>query len=76
MTVIRLARMGRKKRPFYRIVVTDSRKRRDSGWKELLGTYDPTTQNKTTTLDKERYEYWLKVGAKPSQKVSKLAEKI
>ena len=71
MTVIRLTRMGRKKRPFYRIVVTDSRKRRDGGFKEFLGYYDPI--NKTQKLDKEKYDKWLAVGAKPSAIVSKIS---
>ncbi|MGP1560475.1 MAG: 30S ribosomal protein S16 [Helicobacteraceae bacterium] len=75
MTVIRLARLGRKKRPSYRIVVTDSRKRRDSGYKESIGIYDPISKDKTLRLDKERYDYWLKVGAKPSETVQALAKK-
>lgn len=73
MTVVRLTRMGRNKRPFYRIVVTDSRKRRDSGWIESIGTYNPMVAENKVTLDKERYDYWLSVGAKPSEKVAKLA---
>jgi len=73
MTVIRLTRMGRKKRPFYRIVVTDSRKRRDSGWIESIGYYDPMTEPATVKLDEERYNYWLSVGAQPSERVKKLA---
>ncbi len=75
MTVIRLTRMGRKKRPFYRIVVTDSRKRRDSGWIESIGYYDPLTEPATVKLDEERYNYWLSVGAQPSERVKKLAAK-
>lgn len=75
MTVIRLARLGRKKRPFYRVVVTDSRKRRDSDYKEAIGTYDPLGEEKILKLDKERYDYWIKVGAKPSQRVQALAKK-
>ena len=74
MTVIRLTRMGRKKRPFYRIVVTDSRKRRDSGWIESIGYYDPMKNPKVIKLDEERYNYWLSVGAQPSERVKKLAE--
>jgi len=74
MTVIRLTRMGRKKRPFYRIVVTDSRKRRDSGWIESIGYYDPMKDPKVIKLDEERYNYWLSVGAQPSERVKKLAE--
>lgn len=75
MTVIRLTRMGRNKKPFYRIVVTDSRKRRDSGWIESLGYYNPVVEPKVLKLDEERYNYWLSVGAKPSEKVKKLAAK-
>ncbi len=75
MTVIRLTRMGRNKRPFYRIVVTDSRKRRDSGWIESIGYYNPVVEPKVLKLDEERYNYWLSVGAKPSDKVKKLASK-
>ena len=75
MTTIRLTRMGRKKRPFYRIVVTDSRKRRDSGWIESIGYYDPMTEPSTVKIDEERYNYWLSVGAQPSERVKKLAAK-
>ena len=75
MTVIRLTRMGRNKKPFYRIVVTDSRKRRDSGWIESLGYYNPVVEPKILKLDEERYNYWLSVGAKPSEKVKKIAAK-
>ncbi len=75
MTVIRLTRMGRKKKPFYRIVVTDSRKRRDSGWIESIGYYNPVAEPKTLKIDEERLNYWLSVGAKPSEKVKKLTAK-
>ena len=75
MVVIRLARFGRKKRPFYRIVVTDSRKRRDSGWIEVLGYYNPLTEPATVKYDEERLNYWLSVGAKMSDRVKKLTGK-
>lgn len=75
MTVIRLTRMGKKKRPFYRVVVTDNRKRRDGGWIESIGYHDPMSTTDSIKLDKEKYAYWVKVGAKPSEKVKKLAEK-
>jgi len=74
-TVVRLTRMGRKKRPFYRIVVTDSRKRRDSGWIESIGYYNPVVEPKVLKFDQERLDYWLSVGAKPSEKVAKLTAK-
>jgi len=69
---IRLARFGRKKRPFYRIVVTDSRKRRDSGWIEVIGYYNPLTDPKTVEIDMERLNYWLSNGAQMSERVEKL----
>ena len=75
MTVIRLTRMGRNKKPFYRIVVTDSRKRRDSGWIESIGYFNPVFEPKVLKIDEERYNYWISVGAKPSEKVKKLASK-
>jgi small subunit ribosomal protein S16 len=71
-TVIRLTRMGRKKQPFYRIAVTDSRKRRDGGWIELIGHYNPMTEDKTLVVDNERLDYWLSVGAKMSDRVKKI----
>jgi small subunit ribosomal protein S16 len=75
MTTIRLTRMGRKKRPFYRIVVTDSRKRRDSGWIESIGYYNPMTEPATVKVDEERLAYWKSVGAQMSEKVKKLTSK-
>ncbi len=72
MVKIRLARFGRKKRPFYRIVVTDSRKRRDSGWIESIGYYNPMTEPLTVKIDMDRLNYWLSVGAKMSERVEKL----
>jgi small subunit ribosomal protein S16 len=72
MTVIRLTRMGRNKKPFYRIVVTDSRKRRDSGWIESIGYYNPVSEPKQLKFDQERLDYWLSVGAKASERVQKL----
>jgi len=75
MTTIRLTRMGRKKRPFYRIVVTDSRKRRDSGWIESIGYYNPMTEPATIKVDEERLAYWKSVGAQMSDKVKKLTSK-
>jgi len=75
MTMIRMTRMGRKKKPFYRIVVTDSRKRRDGGWIEVLGNYNPVSANKELTLDEERLNYWLSVGAQMSPTVKRLAGK-
>ncbi len=72
MVKIRLARFGRKKKPFYRIVVTDSRKRRDSGWIEVIGYYNPLTNPKEIDIDMERMNYWLSKGAQMTDRVSKL----
>ena len=66
---IRLTRRGAKKRPFYRIVVADSRRPRDGRFIENLGTYDPLMNKdnpKRIVLKKERIKYWLSVGAKSS----------
>lgn len=73
-TRIRLARAGRKKRPFYRVVVTDSRAPRDSGYKEVIGYYNPLTEPSTIEIDAERARYWLEVGAQPSEAVERLLE--
>jgi small subunit ribosomal protein S16 len=75
MTTIRLTRMGRKKRPFYRVIVTDSRKRRDSGWIESIGYYNPVSENKEFVMDDERLNYWLGVGAQMSPTVKRLTGK-
>lgn len=74
-TVIRLTKMGRKKKPFYRIVVTDSRKKRDGGWIESLGYYNPLVDPALVKYDATRLEYWKSVGAKMSERVTKLTAK-
>ena len=66
--------MGRKKRPFYRIVVTDSRKKRDGGWIESIGYYNPLVEPSIVKFDKERLEYWVKVGAKMSERVKTITK--
>ncbi|MDR1614472.1 MAG: 30S ribosomal protein S16 [Campylobacteraceae bacterium] len=73
-TVVRLTRTGRTKRPFYRIVVTDSRKRRDGNWIEIIGYYNPLTTPVTVKFDAERLTYWKSVGAKVSDRVLKITE--
>ena len=72
---IRLKRMGAKQRPFYRIVVADSRSPRDGKIIEQLGTYDPMTDPATIVLDNEKVEKWIKNGAKPTDTVKDLIEK-
>ena len=76
MVVIRLSRGGTKKRPFYSIVVTDSRKPRDSGHIERLGFYNPIATGGETELklDAARLEHWIKNGAQPSPRVLHLVE--
>jgi small subunit ribosomal protein S16 len=72
MVAIRLRRAGSKKRPFFRVVVTDSRTARDSSFVEILGHYNPRTQPAVVKIDKERVEYWLKRGAQPSSSIRTL----
>ncbi len=71
---IRCQRFGRKKRPFYRIVAADSQSPRDGKFLEILGYYNPLTEPSTINIKKERLQYWLNVGAKPSNTVAKLIE--
>lgn len=66
---IRLKRMGSKKRPFYRIVVADSRSPRDGRFIETVGTYNPLTDPETVTLKEEKVMSWLNNGAQPSDTV-------
>ena len=73
-TVIRLTKMGRKKKPFYRIVVTDSGKKRDGGWIESIGYYNPLTEPSTVKFDAERLKYWTSVGAKMSERVQAITK--
>lgn len=63
---LRLARAGRHKRPFYRVVAADSRKPRDGRYLEVLGTYDPLRNPAVAELKSERVLAWLKQGAQPS----------
>ena len=74
MVKIRLQRQGKKKAPFYHIVVADSRSPRDGKIIEQLGTYDPMTNPATISLDKEKVEKWIKNGAKPTDTVKALIE--
>ena len=72
MVKIRLQRQGKKKAPFYHIVVADSRSKRDGKIIEQLGTFDPMTEPSTVVLDKEKVEKWIKNGAKPTEKKKRL----
>ncbi len=73
-TVIRLTRMGRTKRPFYRIVVTDSRNKRDGTVIESIGNYNPLNEPAIVNIDRDRLNYWVGVGAKMSDRVATLAK--
>ena len=75
MVKIRLARGGAKKRPYYRIVVADSHKKRDGRFIERIGFYNPMVQENRFEIDGERAKYWLSVGAQPTDRVRKLMEK-
>ena len=76
MVVIRLRRAGSKKRPFFRVVVTDSRAARDSSYVEVLGTYNPRTNPEALKINQERLAHWLKLGAQPSDTVRTLVDRM
>ncbi len=74
---IRMTRMGSKKRPFYRIIAVDSRKKRDGVYLEKLGTYHPLDEDaeKNVVINEDRIKHWLNNGAKPSHTVKILLNK-
>lgn len=74
MVTIRLARGGSKRRPFYHIVVTDSRNARDGRYIERLGFFNPMAKGQEVRLEvkQERVDYWVGQGAQPSERVGKL----
>ncbi|MEK7783144.1 MAG: 30S ribosomal protein S16 [Candidatus Binatota bacterium] len=72
---IRLSRHGAKKKPYYRIVVSDSRSPRDGKFIEQVGSYDPNAASGGVKINKEKVEKWLKQGARPTQTVSELIKK-
>lgn len=69
---IRLKRMGSKKKPFYRIVVADSRAPRDGKFIEEIGYYNPLIESKEIKVDAEKVNAWIKNGAKPTDTVNRL----
>lgn len=75
MVRLRLTRMGRKKQPFYRIVAADSRAPRDGRFIESIGHYNPMLNPPEIKIDLERVDYWLGVGASPSETVSGLIKR-
>ena len=78
MVSIRLSRGGAKKRPFYHIVVTDSRNRRDGRYLERLGYFNPSATGGETELllNLARAEFWISKGARPSERVASLIKKL
>jgi small subunit ribosomal protein S16 len=70
-----MSRHGAKKKPFYRIVVSDRRFPRDGRYIEQVGTYDPRAKTSGVKLNREKIDAWIKKGAKPSQTVSELMKK-
>ena len=76
MVKIRLRRMGRRNRPFYRVVVADSRSPRDGKFIEIIGHYDPLTDPATISVDGEKALKWLKDGAQPTDTVRSLLSKL
>ena len=69
---IRLKRMGKIRTPFYRVVIADSRTKRDGRVIEEIGTYNPKAEPSVITIDTERAQYWLGVGAQPTEAVAAL----
>ena len=72
---IRLRREGAKNRPYYRVVVADSRSPRDGKFIEIIGTYDPKQTGQNSSFSLERAEYWISKGAQPSDTVRSLIKK-
>ena len=75
MVSLRLTRKGTKDRPFYKIVAIDSRKRRDGRYIEQIGTYDPMREGVNYSLDLEKADKWIGVGAQPSVTVNSIIKK-
>lgn len=72
MLKIRLARVGKKKAPSYRVVVADARAPRDGRYVEIVGYYNPLTDPSTFEVDAEKVQSWLAKGAQPTERVEKL----
>ncbi|HOE19743.1 MAG TPA: 30S ribosomal protein S16 [Spirochaetota bacterium] len=75
MVKIRLQRAGTKKKPFYKVVVIDSRKRRDGAVIESLGHYQPIVKGDQFVVDRDKVTEWLKKGAQPTETIAKLLNK-
>ncbi len=75
MVKIRLTRLGAHKKPFYRLIVADSRSRRDGPFIEILGTYDPLKEPSEIKIDLEKARVWLQKGAQPTDTAKRLMQK-
>ena len=75
MLSIRMTRVGSKKKPFFRVVVTEARSKRESDFVETVGTYNPRTKPAQVELNNERVQHWLGKGARPSDSVRTLLAK-
>ncbi len=75
MLTIALMRMGKKGKPFYRVVVREKRAKRDGKYLENIGTYNPMTEPATVTMKIDRADYWVKCGAQPTDTVKSLIRK-
>ena len=76
MLVIRLRRAGSKGRPFFRVVVTESRSPREGRFVEVIGHYNPRTKPEILVLDRDRLAHWLKAGAQASDTVRTLVDRM
>ena len=76
MLAIRMRRAGSKNRPFFRIVVTEAKSARDGRFVEVLGHYNPRTKPETVELDRDRLTHWLSSGARPSDTVRTLIDRL
>ena len=72
---IRLRREGAKNSPYYKIVVADQRRARDGKFIEIIGTYDPRKEGENFSIELDRADYWVGVGARPSQTVGNIMTK-
>lgn len=72
MLSIRMRRVGSKKRPYYRVVVTEARTPREGSFLEIVGTYNPRTKPAKVEIDRDRVNHWIKQGARPSDSVRTL----
>ncbi len=75
MVKIRLTRLGAHKKPFYRLIVADSRERRDGPFIDILGTYDPLKEPSEIKVDIEKARLWLSKGAQPTDTAKRLMQK-